>query len=348
MNVHVAYKLAKNSAMEKEINQQVAKLEKRLQVFRPDLLHLRVVLEQNSAREGFVLALNLKLPSADLAASEHGPTHTVVVKAAFDDLLEQVAKHKSQLRNEYKWRGRRAPGGDRSLAEVPFEQTLAAVHPPKVSDTDIRTYVNVNLGRLARFVQREIRYRETLGELRPGQLSVEEVIDETIVEALGDSLEKPELLALEPWLYRISTRAMESLAGRGEDEVSTVSLDQAGERPSHHISSEMHLAYHEPDDELINREVISDPRIATPEARAASAEMIDMIEAALQSASREDREAFLLFTIEGFTLEEIGAISDRPIADVRNSVMRAREHLQKNLPVTDPLKDKLLEYSKIA
>jgi ribosome-associated translation inhibitor RaiA len=96
MNVHISYKVPKDPSIETEIAQQTKKLDKRLQVFRPDLVHLRGVVEENSAREGFVVSLDLKLPSGNLAAREHGPNYASVIRAVFDDLIEQLNKHKSQ------------------------------------------------------------------------------------------------------------------------------------------------------------------------------------------------------------------------------------------------------------
>ncbi len=347
MNVHFSYKVPKNSALENEINQHVAKLAKRLQVFRPELVHLRGVIEENSAREGFVVSLDLKLPSGDIAARENGPNYSAVLKAVFDDLIEQVAKHKDHLRNQYKWPRRRRVGRQRPQPQVPFEETLAAVQPPTISDDDIASYVNANLERLSRFVERELRYRENLGDLQPGQLRTEEVVDEAIANALGDG-DKPERLALEAWLYRLSLRAVDELARRSPEEVVSIPLEHPARQPNFRASYEPQLQYHQPDEDIVARDIIPDPRLATPEASAASVEMVNLVEIALLSAKREDREAFLLFAIEGFTPEEIAAISDRPVEAVRASISAAREHLRKTLPVPDEFKDKLLEHSKIA
>ncbi len=347
MNVHFSYKVPKNSAIENEINQHVAKLAKRLQVFRPELVHLRGVIEENSAREGFVVSLDLKLPSGDIAARENGPNYSAALKAVFDDLIEQVAKHKDHLRNQYKWPRRRRAGRQRPQPQVPFEETLAAVQPATISDDDIASYVNANLPRLSRFVERELRYRENLGDLQPGQLRTEEVVDEAIANALGDG-DKPERLALEAWLYRLSLRAVDELARRSQEEVVSIPLEHPARQPNFRASYEPQLQYHQPDEDIVTRDIIPDPRLATPEASAASVEMVNLVEIALLSAKREDREAFLLFAIEGFTPEEIAAISDRPVEAVRASISAAREHLRKTLPVPDEFKDKLLEHSKIA
>src|SRR5580700_7925293 len=68
MNVHVSYRLHKIPAVEKDFQHQIEKLQKRLQVFRPELIHLKGVVEEVSAREGTSVSLNLRLPSAQVAA----------------------------------------------------------------------------------------------------------------------------------------------------------------------------------------------------------------------------------------------------------------------------------------
>ena len=62
MNVHVSYKVHRTSDIEKEISHQIEKVRKHVQVFRPDLVHLKLVLEENSAREGMSVSINLRLP----------------------------------------------------------------------------------------------------------------------------------------------------------------------------------------------------------------------------------------------------------------------------------------------
>ena len=70
MNVHVSYKVQKTPDIEKEISHQIEKIRKRLRVFKPELVHLKAVLEENSSREGAGVSLNLRLPSGQLAVEE--------------------------------------------------------------------------------------------------------------------------------------------------------------------------------------------------------------------------------------------------------------------------------------
>ena len=332
MNVHISYRLPKTPAVEKDVQHQIDKLQKRLQVFRPELIHLKGVVEEVSAREGTSVSLNLRLPSGQMAVQTKAPTAPAAVKSAFEDLLQQVNKHKQLLRSSHKWqRGKRGnsarPGT--VVREVPFEQTLAAVYPPTISADDVRSYVNANLSRLERFVEREIYFREAQETILPDTLTKDEVIDETIAAALGDGLEKPEKLALEPWLYRLALNALDQLSRADESNGSAVRLAESARRPNVKASDEPELQYHQPDESITGETVIPDSRISTPEQIMASDEILRLIASALRDLGAGPREAFILYAIEGFTIDEITVITGLPSDRVLEFISAAREHLRK-------------------
>jgi len=332
MNVHVSYRLPKIPAIEKDIQHQIEKLQKRLQVFRPELVHLKGAVEETSAREGVSVSLNLRLPSGQMAVQKSAPTAAAAVKVAFEDLLQQVSKHKDLLRSSHKWqRGRRGNSARPTspVPEIPFEQTLAAVFPPTVSAEDVRSYVNVNLARLERFVEREIYFREAQETVAPDTLTKEEVIDETIAAALGNGLEKPERLALEPWLYRLALNALDELSRADESNGNAVHLEESARRRNVKASDEPELQFHQPDESITGETVIPDSRVATPEQIMASDEMLRLIASALRDLGNGPREAFILHAIEGFGISEIVAITGQPADRVATFISAAREHLRK-------------------
>lgn len=323
MNVHVSYKFHKTPDIEKEISHQIEKIQKRLQVFRPELVHLKAVIDQNSAREGTLVSLNLRLPSGQLAVQEKAPSPTAAIKAAFDDLIQQIGRHKELLRSSHKWR--RWRGGQQESREpgVPFEQTVAAVLPPTISADDIGSYVNANLSRLERFVDRELYFRRADEDVLEDALSTPEVVDEVIARALSDH-DRPEKLSLEPWLYRLALEAMNEMTARLHELESPVHLEDSRRRQNVQASDEVGLQFHQPDEGWTRESAIPDRRVSTPEQAAYSDEMIALVQAALRGADRADREAFLLYGIEGFSLGEIAAITGRHPETVRESIQRAR------------------------
>ncbi|MGA9414726.1 MAG: HPF/RaiA family ribosome-associated protein, partial [Terriglobales bacterium] len=314
MNVQVSYKVHKTPDIEKEINHQIEKVQKRLQVFRPELLHLKAVIDENSAREGTIVSLNLRLPSGQLAAQKKASSATAAIKSAFDELIQQVGRHKELLRSSHKWRRWRGGAQESPEPGVPFEKTLAAVLPPTISADDIGSYVNANLGRLERFVERELYFRRADAEgpsfISEDGLSTTEVVDEVIARALGDH-DRPEKLALEPWLYRLALEAMNEMTARLEELESSVHLEDSRRRQNVEASDEAGLQFHQPDEGWTRESAIPDRRLSTPEQDAYSDEMIALVQAALRGADRTDREAFLLYGIEGFSLGEIAAITGR-------------------------------------
>jgi RNA polymerase sigma factor (sigma-70 family) len=239
------------------------------------------------------------------------------------------------LRNSHKWQRRRV-ADFRSEPRVAFEDTVAAVQVPIASSDDIRSYVNANLGRLERFVERELYFRETAEEITPDSITKEEVIDEAIARALSNGAnggEKPERLGLEPWLYRLALRSIKDLSARSPESLRSFHLEDSARRPNVRASDEPELQFHQPDETLTGENVIADRRAATPEDIASSDEMVTLVQFALEGARPADREAFILHAIEGFSLDEIAVITDRKPEEVRGSIELARGHLRRSAPL---------------
>jgi DNA-directed RNA polymerase specialized sigma24 family protein/ribosome-associated translation inhibitor RaiA len=315
MNVHVSYRLHKIPAVEKDIQYQIEKLQKRLQVFRPELVHLKGMVEEISPREGTSVSLNLRLPSGQMAVQTSAPSAATAVKTAFEDLLQQVNKHKDLLRASHKWqRGKRGtsvrPGA--VMREVPFAQTLAAVFPPTISSDAIRAYV-----------------REAQESIAADSVSKDEVIDETIAAALGNGHEKPERLALEPWLYRLALQSLDELSRTDESNGNAMPLEDSARPRNVKGSDEPELQFHQPDESITGATVIADARVATPEQIMASDELLRLIASSLRDLGSGPREAFILHAVEGFSVDEISAITGVPADRVLAFVSAARDHLRK-------------------
>jgi len=344
MNVHFSYKISKTADLEKQVKHQLEKLTKYLQVFRPELVHVKGVVEESSAREGVVVALNLRLPSGQMAAQEKSPVAATAIRAAFDGLIEQVKQHKQLLRSKHKWVRRR--DSDLRAAEIAaFENTVAVVRPETVSQIDIASYIDVNLPRLERFVERQIAYRESQGDLLPDQVAPEDVVAEAIATALGDELEKPERIKIEPWLYRLASEAIDCLAASDGDQ-RDIPLERHHGTQNVLASDEARLQFHQPDDKLLEEDIIADGHAGNPEEMVARSELIKLVQLALRDAGRPDREVFILHAVEGFSQEEIVAITNHSLEEVRASIHKARQHLQRALPIKELFKNRLMEYTQ--
>jgi len=343
MNVHISYKVHKTPDIEQEINHLIEKLNRRLRAFRPELVHLKGLIEENSPRQGVVVSLSLHLPSGQMAAQESAANAVGALKAASDDLVVQLGKHKAQLRSSRKWRRR---GSDQSFDENPTgkfqtsrEEEDAAPERPALRSDDIRSYVNAHLGRLERFVERELHFRETAGQVNPGAVTQSEVVDEVVVRALSDAEEAPQQLALEPWLYRLAILSISDLSFRASQGLSDVPPNGPTPKPDGTASDESEMEFHQPDEFIGGTDVIADSAGKTPEDIAYADEMISLVQFALGDTNGSDREIFVLHSLEGFSVTEIAAITDRKSEDVRTAINVVREKLRRSVPIRNGFKE---------
>jgi len=88
--------------------------------------------------------------------------------------------------------------------------------------------------------------------------------------------------------------------------------------------------------------------VVNPEQTRYSDEMLALVQGALRGVDRTDREAFVLYGIEGFTLNEIASITGRHTEAVRESVQRARECVRSAPTVAREFKKDIVVSSRTA
>jgi len=381
MNVHVSYKAGKTPDVEREFQNQLQKLERRLQVFKPDLVSFHAIVDQEN-HQGASTLLNLRLPSGQMAAQKSGENALAAVKAAFADLRSQLTRHKDLLRGAWTRQSRRA--ARERLLEVPPLPSLeeievqplpsrqerpkrgassrpaakasapATTAPSKdkektdgAASNNIETWLSANLGKLEQFVDRELEFQVEAERIREGQITREEVIDEVIVSALSPEDGKSHWLSLESWFHRLAIQAIRRLITANAD-TANISLDAPAGTQNVTGSDENVLQYHQPDDTLAGESVIRDRNVRTPEEIFAGDEMVAQLDIVLREVQTHDREAFVLYTLEGFTVDEISRLAGRPADQVRQSIHHARAFIQQKLPAQNQLRQTLLQHSRVA
>jgi RNA polymerase sigma factor (sigma-70 family) len=207
--------------------------------------------------------------------------------------------------------------------------------------------VNANLARLEAYVESELQTRVVAGQIREDQISCEEVVDEVMVSALSQEDHRLGLLSPESWFHRLALQAIRRLIHSNAD-TGTLSLDAPAGTPNVTGSDENVLQYHQPDDSLPGESVIRDANVRTPEEIFAGEEMVAQLDIVLHEVKTEDREAFVLYTLEGFTVEEISRLAGRPPEEVRKSIHHVREWVQKKLPEGNQYRRSLLRRSRVA
>jgi RNA polymerase sigma factor (sigma-70 family) len=356
MNVHVSYKAGKTPEVEHEIQHQIQRLGRRLHVFKPSLVHLHAFVNQDNNRSASS-SLNLRLPSGQMAAQRSGENPLAAVKAAFADLLSQVTKHKELLRGHWSRTQRRALGlgapepTQRATGAVAAAAPAKAVAKPQTFapaiESGLEKWVNANLSRLEEFVEAELELRVSSGQVREGQVSCAEVIDEVMISALSQEDGRSVLLSPDSWFHRLALQAVRRLIKSNAD-TGNLSLDAPAGIQNVTGSDENVLQYHQPDDSLPEESVIRDANARTPEEIVASEEMVAQLDIVLHEINTREREAFVLYTLEGFTVDEISRLTDHPPEQVRKSIQHARERVRQKLPEHNQLRRSLLHRSRVA
>src|SRR4029077_6269004 len=127
--------------------------------------------------------------------------------------------------------------------------------------------------------------------------------------------------------YRQALRALDSLSHTDESNGNAVHLEDSARRPNVKASDEPELQFHQPDESITGETVIADSRAATPEEIMASDELLRLIAWGPRGLEARAREAFIPHAVQGFTNEEIVAITGQPRERVIAFVSDARDHL---------------------
>jgi RNA polymerase sigma factor (sigma-70 family) len=368
MNVHVSYKAGKTPDIEREFKHQIQKLEPRLQVFKPDLVHLHAAVESDS-RRGVSVSLNLRLPSGQMTAQRSGENALAAIKSGFADLISQLTKHKELLRGNWTRKSLRragregltqmplpsdsAPAGTNGKANQDTHRGVSTQMRPTAPQTDsaavadVQLWLSANLRKLEEFIDQELNFQIESDKIRENQITRDEVVDEVIVSALSHEGGRRELLSTESWFHRLAVQAIRRLVHDNAD-TANISLDAPAGIQNVTGSDENVLQYHQPDDSLPEESIIRDESVRTPEEIMAGDEMVAQLDVVLSGVKSGDREAFVLYTLEGFTVDEISRLAGRSAEQVRQSIHQARAHIQQKLPAQNQLRESLLHHSRVA
>lgn len=104
------------------------------------------------------------------------------------------------------------------------------------------------LDALYRFVARELRYHEALGDIRPGELLPEEIVDEVAVRALRRAPRIPRQATFRGWLRLLALRAIDDRVRhlRRQHRMEAVSLEEplrTGQRGDEYFQPDLALTW---------------------------------------------------------------------------------------------------------
>ncbi len=301
----------------KAIDRKIQKLEAMLEKFQPDMVKLRMKLNKLNKREEYTVDLILELPNKTLRASKSGDKLSKALNESFNSLIREVKKFKAFLRRE--------PDYKRKIRPTYKEMLLKTTTPEETQELYL-DFIEKNFQRFYNFAYREIRNRIYQGLLKPGELMVQDVLDEAILKIS----EEVEPNFDEKQVRKRVYQAIETIIKRKVKEVRfrRVPLEKTVE--IHDLDTELY-EYYQPDDVVKVEDVIPDPTSPEPEDWYEEEEIEETVDRVISLLPNRWRQALQLVEMEGFSPEEVAMIQGVPAEQVKQEVENAKQFIREKL-----------------
>jgi len=317
-------------SVRKLIDRLISKLEKNASTFSPELLHLRVMVDQNSVKSLYNISLTLHLPGKTLAAKEEQLDMQAAIKAAFAEIERQLEKYKASVRGEH-WK---RPERREEIREMKAKAASSIAAENKCDA--FFSLVNPHLKRLRHFVRHLIAYAEAMGDLVEGDLTPQDVVDAALIRAYREFLKGRTIPDIKSWLVRHALDQLEAEAQRLEIErAGTVHIEEDVPEilPTQEVSTlgDDILDFYQPDEDLKLEDLIPDIEVQTPEKEVETKDLRRSVKKALAEMPREWRQMLLLRGINRRPLGEIAKKMGKTEAEIELNLQSAREYVRQRL-----------------
>jgi RNA polymerase sigma factor (sigma-70 family) len=212
-----------------------------------------------------------------------------------------------------------------------------AAAPAQPDREMLSSLVNQHLKTLNRFVRHELAHFQAAGDLLPGDLTPEDVVDATLLRAYREFGKRgPAGHEISGWLIGLAREHLEAEVRRLKSErESTVHIEEdIPETPPQEQAAtlgEEILYFYEPEEDLKLEDVIPDLTMPTPEQVLERKELRSCVNAALATMPRDWRRALLLYQVEGLAGAVLAEAVGRPAPEVPRILEQARNYLRQRL-----------------
>lgn len=189
---------------------------------------------------------------------------------------------------------------------------------------------------LYRFVGHELAYLEAVGDLSPGELTADEVVDTVLLRAYLEYVKRPTDHGHGGWLIRLAREQIEADMKRLRSERELAPFrkeDDVPETPPEEWVStlgEEILYFYEPEEDLKLEDVVPDVNVPTPEEEAERKEMWLCVARALARMPRDWRRAWVC-QVSGLEAAELAEAVGKPEPEARQLVKQAHAQVRQEL-----------------
>lgn len=197
--------------------------------------------------------------------------------------------------------------------------------------------VGRHLKSLYHFVRHRLGYLEAVGDVLPGELTADEIVDAVLLRAYREFVKDPRERQIKGWLLGLAREQLDAeverlKAWRTRTPVRT-EHDYPDTPPTEWVSTlgDETLDFHELDEDLKIEDVIPDIEAPTPGEQVETRELRWCVDTALAGMPAEWRRAVLLRHVEGLTGVELARALRRSELETRRILEQARAYLRQKL-----------------
>jgi|GEM_PF-1222647 len=307
--------------VERAVERKISKLERRLQHYHPDACELRITVDRDRKNTLFKCTLDLKVPGKNLVVRKESFDQRGLVEDAFDALFREWDKYRLKVNKSLRSR--------KVLKPVRLE---AATSEVENWDALFREILLEQLPGLYRVARHELLNCQMMGLMEPGQLTPEEIVDEAILATYPSMDPDKGKMEIARMLYRNLIQVLNRYLKEAREKAGRFVPVEEETRPLPEkeetvLLGEEILHFWEPDQVVKIEDEIPDPAAVNPAELLEREDLQKLLYRLLGTLPDQERMAFLLVVMEGFTLEEAGMILNVSPENVGELVEKATGHL---------------------
>jgi ribosomal subunit interface protein len=293
-----------------------------------DTIFLRLFVDENAPRKLYHVSLTCDVPGRMLAAQEERHDAEEAVRKVFVEIERQLEKHKETLSHSYLYK--------RPARREELRRQKAEAFPVEERERELfSTVAERHLKNLYNFVRREIAHYLVTGDLPPGEITAEDVVDATLLQAYREFVKAPPRREIRSWLIRLAVERVDAEAIRSKSERAGVHIEENIPEipPAEEVSTlgDEIMDFYQPDEDQKLEDIIPDITAPTPEQVLEGRELQRFINRTLATLPRVWRRAFALHYVGGMPVAEIAWMTKGAEPEVERHLEFAREYLRQRL-----------------
>jgi RNA polymerase sigma factor (sigma-70 family) len=294
-----------------------------------DASFLRLFVDENAARKLYHVSLTCDVPGRMLAAQEERHDAEEAIREAFTEIARQLERHKETLSHSHLYK--------RTARREELRNLKAEAATAEERERDLfSTIAEQRLKNLYNFIRRELAYHLAIGDLQPGEITVEDVVDATLLQAYREFANARTGQDIRTWLLGLAAAKVEAEVKRSKAERAvgvSIEEDIPETPPAEEVSTlgDEIMDFYQPDEDQKLEDIIPDRKTPTPEQILESRELQRYINRTLATLPRFWRRAFVLHYVEEAPIAEVARLTQQSDSDVESALEHTREYLRQRL-----------------